>query len=406
MTSAAAAISATVPQGRGGQLASVAAGAGSAPLFDHGDSPSFSDLIDIINPLQHIPVINTVYRAITGDHESAMADIIGGTLYGGPVGLALAMGDVGLRDATGKDAGEHVMAWLGLGDKAAPASTTAVASAQTSPAATAAAAATAPKLVATAQPAAGARQTISVPGKPAATAATPTAAPTPLAPAADTASSAAAPVAPAATATAATSAMPTGDGPATIGDYLVFGAGASPTAPSATSAAAAPAPVAPTASAAPGPKTFATIGAGAKPAATLPPLAAAAAPGAAQPPVALVAGAQQPRIFPVPPRNGPSAPAPVLPPPTTGPGALPGNRSMALSAQEMVQQQGPQQNYLAAYSQALDKYRAMQQLQGAQGGGPIGLAPAVAPSFYQPATALAPTPLPLVGSDPGAVTVH
>src|SRR5579871_5907282 len=111
MTNAVAAVPAYTPQGRGGIPVTSASGAGTVAAFDHGDTPSFSDLIDILNPLQHIPVINTVYRAITGDHESAMADVIGGALYGGPIGLALAMGDVGLRDATGKDAGETVMAW-------------------------------------------------------------------------------------------------------------------------------------------------------------------------------------------------------------------------------------------------------------------------------------------------------
>ena len=28
---------------------------------------SFSDLLDIINPLQQLPIVSTIYRAITGD---------------------------------------------------------------------------------------------------------------------------------------------------------------------------------------------------------------------------------------------------------------------------------------------------------------------------------------------------
>ena len=35
---------------------------------------SFSDVLDIVNPLQHMPVVSTVYRMITGDHISMGAD--------------------------------------------------------------------------------------------------------------------------------------------------------------------------------------------------------------------------------------------------------------------------------------------------------------------------------------------
>ena len=37
-----------------------------APLFGK-DGFTLGDFLDIINPLQHIPVVSTVYRAITGD---------------------------------------------------------------------------------------------------------------------------------------------------------------------------------------------------------------------------------------------------------------------------------------------------------------------------------------------------
>ncbi|MDE2336023.1 MAG: hypothetical protein KGL10_01805, partial [Alphaproteobacteria bacterium] len=48
------------------------------------------DLFDIINPLQHIPVIGALYRHITGDTISPEAEFIGDALYGGPVGGAVA----------------------------------------------------------------------------------------------------------------------------------------------------------------------------------------------------------------------------------------------------------------------------------------------------------------------------
>ena len=36
------------------------------------DSPSFKDVLDTINPLQHIPIINTIYRELTGDQPGAV----------------------------------------------------------------------------------------------------------------------------------------------------------------------------------------------------------------------------------------------------------------------------------------------------------------------------------------------
>ncbi|MDG3440294.1 hypothetical protein [Nitrospirillum amazonense] len=82
----------------------------------HKDSHmSFWDVVDIINPLQHIPVISTIYREITGDTIKAPAKILGGLLYGGPIGMALATGDAIIEEETGEDVGAHVMDALGLG---------------------------------------------------------------------------------------------------------------------------------------------------------------------------------------------------------------------------------------------------------------------------------------------------
>src|SRR5205085_12696396 len=43
---------------------------------------SFDDLIDIVNPLQHLPVVGTLYRAITHDTIKTPEKIAGDTLYG------------------------------------------------------------------------------------------------------------------------------------------------------------------------------------------------------------------------------------------------------------------------------------------------------------------------------------
>lgn len=48
---------------------------------------SFGDLLtDIVNPLQHIPVVGHLYRAVSGDEISPASQIAGGTLFGGPIG--------------------------------------------------------------------------------------------------------------------------------------------------------------------------------------------------------------------------------------------------------------------------------------------------------------------------------
>ncbi len=73
---------------------------------------SFWDFVDIINPLQHIPVVSAIYRHLTGDEIRDVARIAGDALYGGPAGLALGVAEVAFKNATGKDAGETVMAML------------------------------------------------------------------------------------------------------------------------------------------------------------------------------------------------------------------------------------------------------------------------------------------------------
>ncbi|MFN4283654.1 MAG: hypothetical protein ACK4NA_13530 [Alphaproteobacteria bacterium] len=71
---------------------------------------SFGALIDIINPLQHIPVIGTVYRAITGDTIGPAARIAGGTLFGGAIGLVASSLDTLIKEQTGRDVGQHMLA--------------------------------------------------------------------------------------------------------------------------------------------------------------------------------------------------------------------------------------------------------------------------------------------------------
>ena len=79
-------------------------------MFANDDEPSFWDVLDVINPLQHIPVISNLYREMTGDQIGVGARLVGGTLFGGPVGLIASAVDCMVEESTGKDTGGHVLA--------------------------------------------------------------------------------------------------------------------------------------------------------------------------------------------------------------------------------------------------------------------------------------------------------
>ncbi len=80
---------------------------------------SFADFLDIINPLQHIPIVSTIYRSITGDEISGAARIFGGALFGGPLGFVVAIVNSIFDEINGKDLGETVLAALTGGDEPA-----------------------------------------------------------------------------------------------------------------------------------------------------------------------------------------------------------------------------------------------------------------------------------------------
>jgi hypothetical protein len=78
--------------------------------FFGADGLSFGDLLDILNPLQHIPMVGDLYRSITGDEISSGARISGGTLYGGPMGFVSALANTVVEEATGMDIGANLLA--------------------------------------------------------------------------------------------------------------------------------------------------------------------------------------------------------------------------------------------------------------------------------------------------------
>lgn len=55
----------------------------------------FGTLVDTLNPLQHIPIISSLYRSYSGDDENAFSHVVGNTIYGGPIsGIAAVLSEV------------------------------------------------------------------------------------------------------------------------------------------------------------------------------------------------------------------------------------------------------------------------------------------------------------------------
>ena len=69
------------------------------------DGLILGDVVDIVNPLQHIPIVSSVYRYVTGDEISPGAQLAGGSIYGGPIGFASSLANVIMKDQTGDDMG-------------------------------------------------------------------------------------------------------------------------------------------------------------------------------------------------------------------------------------------------------------------------------------------------------------
>jgi hypothetical protein len=88
--------------------ANKAAGAGESTPAVQGES-FFHHLLDVINPLQHLPVIGTIYRAMTGEHIGTVEKIAGDTLYGGMWGAVASVADVAFEGITGKSFEDTVL---------------------------------------------------------------------------------------------------------------------------------------------------------------------------------------------------------------------------------------------------------------------------------------------------------
>lgn len=87
---------------------------------DSDDSPSFWDLLDVINPLQHIPIVNEIYQDLTGDKIGVAARLAGGGLFGGPIGLVASAIGCLIEEETGDSIGGHVVALFKDDENPAP----------------------------------------------------------------------------------------------------------------------------------------------------------------------------------------------------------------------------------------------------------------------------------------------
>ncbi len=67
-------------------------------------------VVDIINPLQHIPVVGDIYRSVTGDEISPAAKVAGDVLYGGAVGGVTSLANLAYENAVGSSVSESILA--------------------------------------------------------------------------------------------------------------------------------------------------------------------------------------------------------------------------------------------------------------------------------------------------------
>ena len=84
---------------------------------------TFSDLVDLINPLQHIPGVSQIYRALTGDTIKPAVKVMGGLVFGGPAGLLLGAGGAVVDSMLGDPLAQVADAALGTNSARRPPAT-------------------------------------------------------------------------------------------------------------------------------------------------------------------------------------------------------------------------------------------------------------------------------------------
>ena len=74
----------------------------SETAFFGKDGLTFRDVIDAINPLNHIPIVSDLFASATDHKASTASKLIGGTLLGGPIGFVASLATVIFENATGE----------------------------------------------------------------------------------------------------------------------------------------------------------------------------------------------------------------------------------------------------------------------------------------------------------------
>jgi hypothetical protein len=77
---------------------------------------TFWDFLDLVNPLQHIPVVSSIYRELTGDEIAAPMRTLGGFLFTGPLGFINGALNSIVEEASGRDIGETLFALFDDGE--------------------------------------------------------------------------------------------------------------------------------------------------------------------------------------------------------------------------------------------------------------------------------------------------
>ncbi len=81
--------------------------------FWGSDGFTFGDLVDMFNPMHHMPVISNYYREQTNDDASEGSRIVGGLLFGsligGVAGLVTSIANSAVRHETHHDLSEHII---------------------------------------------------------------------------------------------------------------------------------------------------------------------------------------------------------------------------------------------------------------------------------------------------------
>ena len=84
------------------------------------DGFDFADILDIINPLQHLPIISKFYRQQTDDEASEGSRLLGGVVFGGLIGgiggALSALTNSVVRHETQQDLGDYLIAEITRSD--------------------------------------------------------------------------------------------------------------------------------------------------------------------------------------------------------------------------------------------------------------------------------------------------